>query len=456
MTYQHILADQREFFLSQQTKPYSFRIKQLKKFKKALEDNEKYFYEAIYNDFGKSNFETYVTELGLIYSEIDLALKKLRTWMKPIKKKTSRALLPGKSFILPEPYGNCLVIGAWNYPIQLSLMPAVSAMAAGNTLIIKPSEIAKETSAVMAKVLNRIFLPEVLHVIEGGVQETQELLSLNFDKIFFTGSVPVGKIVYKAAAENLTPVTLELGGKSPTFVLKDANIKMTAKRIVWGKFLNAGQTCVATDYILVHNSVEKELLEEIRKQIDLQFPDFDSLPENYTQIINEKNFNRLTSLIDSDKVIKGGTFDKDNRIIHPTVMKDIQFADPIMDDEIFGPILPVIAFDNLDDVIQDVKHRAKPLALYVFSKNTSEIDKIHSEISFGGGCVNDTVIHFANPNVPLGGVGSSGIGNYHAYAGFQAFSHFKGILKKPYWFEPKMKYAPYTDKKLRLIKKLLM
>ncbi len=455
MTPNNLLADQKEFFLSGQTKPLKFRLKQLKKLKTALTENEKYFYEAIYKDFGKSKFETYATEFSIIYAELNLSIKKLSQWIKPKKKRTNLANFPGKSFILPEPLGCTLVIGAWNYPYQLSLVPVISAIAAGNTVILKPSELAFNASSIMAKILNRVFIPEIIHVVVGGVKETKELLDLKFDKIFFTGSVPVGKIIYQAAAKHLTPVTLELGGKSPTFVLADAKIKMTAKRIVWGKFLNAGQTCVATDYILVEKKIEKKLLEEIKKQISIQFPDFENIPENYVQIINDRNFDRLLNLINPEKIYVGGTFDKEKRIIHPTVLHNISFEDTAMDDEIFGPVLPVIAFENLDDAIQQVKIRPKPLALYVFSKSKKSIRKIHKEISFGGGAVNDTVMHLTNDQLAFGGTGSSGMGNYHGYAGFKAFSHFKSILKKPFWFESSLKYAPYTDKKLKWLKRLL-
>lgn len=455
MTPQNMLAAQKEFFLSGQTKPLKFRIKQLKKIKSALIKNEEYFYEAIYKDFGKSKFETYATELSPIYSELNLAIKKLSQWVKSEKKKTNLANLPGKSYIIPEPLGSVLVIGAWNYPYQLSLIPLISAIAAGNTVVLKPSELSFNASSVIAKIFNRVFIPEIIRVVVGGVKETKELLDLKFDKIFFTGSVPVGKIVYQAAAKHLTPVTLELGGKSPTFVLADANIKMTAKRIVWGKFLNAGQTCVATDYILVDKKIEKQLLEEIKNQISIQFPDFEDIPENYVQIINERNFDRLLSLINTEKVYIGGTYDKAKRLIHPTVLHNITFEDSVMDDEIFGPILPVIAYDNLDEALHEVKQRPKPLALYVFSSRKKSVKKIHKEVSFGGGAVNDTIMHLTNHNLSFGGTGSSGIGNYHGYAGFQAFSHFKSILKKPFWFEPKLKYAPYTKKKLKWLKRLM-
>ena len=455
MTPQIILAKQKEFFLSNQTKPLKFRIKQLNILKTALKENEKYFYEAIYADFSKSKFETYATELSLVYSEINLAIKKLKKWAKPIKKSTNMANLPGKSFILPNPLGNTLIIGAWNYPFQLTLVPLVSALAAGNTAILKPSELSKNSSAIMAKILNRVFIPEVVRVFEGGVKETQTLLSLKFDKIFFTGSIPVGEKVYEAAAKNMSPVTLELGGKSPTFVLEDANLKMTAKRIVWGKFLNAGQTCVATDFVLVDKKIEKQLLEELKKQIQIQFLSFDTIPENYVQIINERNFDRLLNLTDKSKIFFGGNNNKAKRLIEPTILHNVSFDDEIMQDEIFGPILPVISFDKIDDAIEKVKKQSKPLALYIFSKNKKQIRKIHNELSFGGGAINDTVMHLTNHNLPFGGVGFSGQGNYHGFAGFQNFSHFKSILKKPFWFEPPLKYAPYSDTKMKWLKKLI-
>ncbi len=455
MTPQNIVASQREFFLSGQTKPVKFRLKQLKKLKEALQLNEKYLYEAIYKDFGKSEFETYATELSMTYAEINLAIKKISKWSANKKTKTNIANLPGKSFIVPEPLGVCLVIGAWNYPIQLSLIPLISAIAAGNTVILKPSEISKNTSSILTKILNRVFIPEIIHVFEGGIKETQELLEIKFDKIFFTGSVPVGKLIYQAAAKQMTPVTLELGGKSPAIVLKDANLKMTAKRLVWGKFLNAGQTCVATDYILVEKSVEEKLLNELKTQIEIQFPNFDTLPENYVQIINDSNFERLMNLIDKTKIFIGGNSDKEKRLIYPTILHKINFNDTIMKDEIFGPLLPVIAFDSLDDALSKINNKPKPLALYVFSKNKKIVEYILNNVSFGGGAVNDSIMHLTNHHLPFGGIGTSGIGNYHGYHGFKTFSHFKSILKKPFWFEPPMKYAPYTLKKLNWLKRLM-
>jgi aldehyde dehydrogenase (NAD+) len=455
MTYSELLQKQRDFFFAQRTKDISFRTEQLKKLKKLLKDNESILNEAIYKDFSKSPFETYSTEFALLFSEINMAIKKVKRWSRPIKKATNLANIPGKSYIIPEPYGNTLIIGAWNYPYQLTLLPMVTSMAAGNTCIVKPSELAIHTSNAMAKLINENFDQAYIHVVEGGVKETQELLEMRFDKIFFTGSVPVGRIIYKEAAKHMTPVTLELGGKSPAFVLPDADIKMTAKRIVWGKFLNAGQTCVATDYVLADKKIVAELLDALKREIQEQYPSFDTIPENYVQIINERNFDRLLTLIDPEKVHFGGEHDRTRRLIQPTILSPVGFDDKVMEDEIFGPILPVIAYDDLNSVIKEVQNRERPLALYVFSKNKAAVTKIHREISFGGGAVNDSVMHLTNHRLPFGGVGSSGIGNYHGYAGFQCFSHYKSILKKAFWFEPKIKYAPYSENKMKWMKKLM-
>jgi len=447
-----IVRKQRTFFQLHKTKSIQFRIEQLKKFKKILKDNESKLYEAIDKDFGKSVYETYETELSIIYHEINLALRKIRRWSKPKRVGTNLANFPGKSRIYPDPYGVTLVIGAWNYPYQLTLVPVVSAIAAGNTVVVKPSEIAENTSAIMAKLINENFDPDFLYVKEGGVPETTELLEQKFDKIFFTGSTKVGKIVYQAAAKKLTPVTLELGGKSPTFVFPDVPLKMTAKRIAWGKFLNGGQTCVAPDYVLVHKDIKEKFLAELKKQILLVQGDNPKGSEAYVRIINKSNFDRLTALIDKDKIYYGGETDKENLYIGPTIMHNVSFDDKVMEDEIFGPILPVIEFDNLDEVISQVNNRPKPLSLYAFA-NTKKIKKrILKEIPFGGGCVNDTIMHLTNPKLPFGGVGFSGMGNYHGSAGFDAFSHPKSVLYKGMWFEPFLKYKPYTKVNKKILK----
>lgn len=455
MTSTQIFEFQRQHFNSNATKPVSYRIQLLKRLKDVIQANEKELYEAIYQDFGKSEFETYLTELGLLYHEINLLIRKTRKWSKRKRVFSDLANFPSKSFIQPEPLGVTLVIGAWNYPYQLSLMPALTAIAAGNTVILKPSELPSRTSAVMAKIINSNFDKAVFHVIEGGIPETSELLELPFDKIFFTGSTTVGKIVYEAAAKNLTPVTLELGGKSPTFVLNDTDIKRTAQRIVWAKFLNAGQTCVAPDYILVAKEIENQLLEALKSEIQSKYDLSSGLPENYLQIINDRNVQRLANLIDPEKCYLGGKIDSEKRIIQPTILQHVSFEDKVMQEEIFGPILPVISYQNLEDAISYVKSKPKPLSTYIYGKNQQEINKILHEVSFGGGCVNDSMMHLSNSRLPFGGVGHSGIGSYHGKSGFDVFSHYKSIVQKSFWLEPNIKYAPYTSKKFKLIKWLL-
>ncbi len=455
MNIQETYTKQQDFFNSNKTKNVSFRIEQLKKFKKVLKENEDLFYQAIYEDFGKSEFETYLSELSLLYHEINNFIKNIKKWSKRKKVSTGFANFPAKSYIIPEPLGTTLVIGAWNYPYQLSLVPAITSLAAGNTVILKPSELPSKTSEIMAKIINDNFSNDYFCVIEGGVKETTELLEYRFDKIFFTGSIPVGGIIYQAAAKHLTPVTLELGGKSPTFVFADTDIKITAKRIVWAKFLNAGQTCVAPDYVLVDKSIEEKFLDALKNEIEKYPTDSKYQNENYLKIINTNNFDRLSKLIDSDKICFGGNINRNERFISPTILKDISFEDEVMKDEIFGPILPVLSFTDLNEAIKMVKERPKPLACYIYSKNRKIIDKLLKEISFGGGAVNDSLMHLSNSKLPFGGVGLSGIGSYHGKSGFDTFSHNKSILDKPFWLEPNIKYAPYSKKKLKIIKWLL-
>lgn len=452
MKIQKIYSEQKNFFNSNATKDINFRIQQLKKLAGILKENEKLLYNAIYEDFGKSEFETYSTELSFIYMEISMFIRKIRKWSKWKKVGTDFVNLPAKSYIIPEPLGTTLVIGAWNYPFQLSLLPALSALAAGNTVILKPSELPSKTSEIIARLINENFPAEYFHVVEGGVKATTELLDLQFDKIFFTGSTTVGRIVYQAAAKHLTPVTLELGGKSPTFVLADCDIKTSAKRIVWAKFLNAGQTCVAPDYILVEKSIEATFLQALKNEIEKHYPNQTDISDNYLRIINLKNYDRLCNLIDKEKIFLGGYTNREKRFISPTVLQNVTFADEVMKDEIFGPILPVLSFNNLDEAITNVKAKPKPLSCYIYSKSRKVINKILKEVSFGGGAVNDSVMQLSNSNLPFGGVGLSGIGNYHGKAGFDTFSHFKSILDKPFWFEPALKYSPYTKNKLKIIR----
>ncbi len=453
MDFTEIINSQRQFFNGNTTKDLSFRKAQLMKLREVLKNNEKRLFEAIDADFKKGEFETYATELGLLYSDIAEALKKMRRWSRVKRVRTNLPNLPARSYLIPEPYGVCLVIGAWNYPYQLSMAPAIAALAAGNTVVLKPSELSANTSALMAELINANFAPEVFRVVEGGVPETTALLEQKFDKVFFTGSVPVGRIVYQAAAKHLTPVTLELGGKSPAFVFADCNPDITARRIAWGKFLNAGQTCIAPDYILVENKIKDAFLSSLRKQIEKT--NYTPDAAHYVQIINERNFDRLTNLIDPSKVLIGGGHDRNQRFIEPTVLHDIDFSHPVMNDEIFGPILPVIGFDDLDKMIVEVKNRPKPLACYVFTRSKTLRRKILHEVSFGGGAINDTIMHISNPRLPFGGVGHSGTGSYHGEAGFRTFSHYKSILQKPFRLEPNLKYPPYSEGKLNWIKRFM-
>ena len=359
----------------------------------------------------------------------------------------------GNSKIYPEPLGCTLVIGAWNYPFQLSLSPVIASLAAGNTCILKPSEIAEHSMKIMAKIINENFPHDYLFVAEGGVEETSAILKLRFDKIFFTGSTKVGKIVYEAAAKHLTPVTLELGGKSPVIVTSTANFEVAAKRIVWGKFLNSGQTCVAPDYILVDEKVQDSFLDALKSYIQ-QFK-YEAGSENYTQIINDRNFDRLLKLIDSNKIFFGGKSDAKRRYIEPTILKNVNWNDNVMQEEIFGPILPVLTFNNFNEALLNIAKNEKPLSAYLFTDNEEEKEYFISKISFGGGCINDVIMHLGNDNLPFGGVGNSGMGNYHGKFGFDTFSHQKAILDRATWGEPDLKYPPYTEKKLNLIKKLL-
>ncbi|PPZ91844.1 aldehyde dehydrogenase [Cloacibacterium normanense] len=453
MNYADILQQQKTFFNSHATKDLDFRKAQLQKLKKVVKSNEKLLYDAIYQDFGKSEFETFGTEISFIYKDIDYYLKNLKSFAKPKSVLTNIVNQMGSSKIVFEPLGNCLVIGAWNYPYQLTLTPVIAAIAAGNTCMIKPSELPENTMKAMAKLINENFDAQFLYVVEGGVEETTAILKLRFDKIFFTGSPRVGKIVYKAAAEHLTPVTLELGGKSPAFVTEKADLQIAAKRIVWGKFINAGQTCVAPDYLYVAENIKakflKVLIEEIKKR------NYTDNVDHYCKIINERNFDRLEKMIDREKVVFGGETNREKRYISPTVLDNVTWDDAVMQEEIFGPILPILTYKNLETAMQTVVKGEKPLSAYLFSNDAKEQELFTEKLSFGGGCINDTLMHLSNDRLPFGGVGNSGIGHYHGKFGFIAFSHQKAILKKSNYLEPELKYPPYSDAKLNILKKLL-
>ena len=453
MNFQDILTQQRELFNSQKTKSLNYRKIYLEKLKEVLIKNEDLLYEAIYEDFGKSKFDTFTTEISFVLKDIDYFLKNLKSLSKPKRMRTNLANQLGSSKIHSDPLGCTLVIGAWNYPYQLSLSPMVAALAAGNTCILKPSEMAENSMKAMAKIINENFPKEYLFVAEGGVEEITEILKLKFDKIFFTGSPKVGQIIYEAAAKHMTPVVLELGGKSPAIVTSSANFEVAAKRIVWGKFLNAGQTCVAPDYILVDEKVKDSFLDSLKSYI--QKFDYQPGSEQYTRIINDRNFERLVKLIDQDKIFYGGKTDASIKYIEPTILQNVTWDDAVMQEEIFGPILPVLTFKNFNEALLQIAEHEKPLSAYLFTDDSEEKENFVSKISFGGGCINDVVMHLSNDNIPFGGVGNSGIGNYHGKFGFEAFSHQKAILNRATWGEPDLKYPPYTDKKLEWIKKLL-
>lgn len=449
---QKLVSDQRSYFNEYNTRTIDFRKAQLKKLKSVLKKNESALNTAIYSDFKKSEFDTFVTELALLYTDIDEAIKKLHAWSKKKRVRTNLFNFPGKSYIIPEPLGVCLVIGAWNYPYQLSFAPVIAAIAAGNTVVLKPSEIPSATSKIMIRLISENFDPNYFVAVEGGVEETTELLKQKFDKIFFTGSTKVGQIVYEAAAKNLTPVTLELGGKSPAFITENCNLEIAVKRLIWGKFLNSGQTCIAPDYVMVHKSIETKFLELAKEEIIKEKFAFEN--HNYVQIINEANLDRLQKLLIPEKIYFGAEINRESRYFQPTLMRDVSFDDAVMQEEIFGPILPVISYENINEAIQLVNKLPKPLSCYVFTRSSEVKEKILSKISFGGGAINETVMHIANPNLPFGGVGNSGMGNYHGEAGFRTFSHYKSVLEKYTWFEPSLKYYPHSDNKLKWIKRI--
>ncbi len=450
-----IVEQQRQFFNEGKTKDVNFRKEQLKLFLKALKDNEQLLIDAAWKDLHKSEFETYATEFGLVYGDIELAIRKVRRWAKPKNVLTNLPNLPGSSFIKPEPFGNALVIGAWNYPYLLTLGPVIGAMAAGNTILLKPSEITPSCSAVLTKILNSVFDPGYFCVIEGGISETQALLQHKFDFIFFTGSTRVGKIIYKAAAENLTPVTLELGGKSPCIVDQDASLKVAAKRIAWGKFINAGQVCIAPDYLLVHKSVKDRLIAYIKGFLIQFYGENSEQSPDYVRIGNRANFEKLKTLIDSGKVYYGGQFDEKDLFIAPTILHNVSWEDKVMEEEIFGPVLPVLVFDDFIETMALLKKLPKPLALYYFGHNKGKQKMVLNELSFGGGTINDVVMHISNSNLPFGGVGNSGMGNYHGKKGFDTFSHHKSIMKRADWIDLPLKYPPYKSSVLKIVKRLL-
>lgn len=435
-----LINEQKTFFYSGATKPYSFRKEQLQTLKAMLKRYEAEIYEVLRADLNKSKHETLTTELGILYTEIDFTLKHLKSWMKTQKVPTPFTHTGTTNEIMYEPYGTVLVIAPWNYPIQLAIAPIIGAIAAGNTVVLKPSEHAIHTSKLLYKMFQETFDSQFITVVEGGVDVNQQLLNERFDYIFFTGSTNVGKIVMEKASQYLTPVTLELGGKSPAIVDKDCNIKLTAKRLVWGKFTNAGQTCVAPDYVYAHVDIYPKLIKEMKNQIRKLYGKKPLENKDYVKIINHQHFKRLEKLLETGTIITGGEVNEQDLKIAPTLIEDITWYDPIMEDEIFGPLLPLMSFKQIDDVIKQIQNYEKPLALYYFGSSNKNQEIILNSLSFGGGCMNDTLYHLANPHLPFGGVGSSGMGAYHGHASFETFSHAKSILTQSTTFDIPIRY----------------
>ena len=447
---------QHDFYYKGITKSPEFRKAQLMKLKQAVQHHEAEIIEALYKDLRKSEFEAYATEVGFVLDSIGFMLKNLDEWMKPEPVKTSLHLMPAKSFILREPYGSVLIVGPFNYPFQLVMEPLIGAIIGGNCAIVKPSESAHHTAQIIRKIIESTFAPHYIRVVEGEKEETSALIHAPFDYIFFTGSVAVGKVVMKAASERLTPITLELGGKSPAIIDHTANLEVAAKRIVWGKFVNAGQTCVAPDYLLVHKDVKDRFIHLLSKTITEFFgKDRQSTPD-YGRIINSRQFDRLEQILqkESSQIVFGGKVDADDLYIEPTILDGISWQSPSMEDEIFGPILPVMTYERLETAIQQVRKLPKPLAAYFFSENEKATSYFLEELPFGGGCINDTISHVGSAHMPFGGVGPSGMNAYHGKASFEAFTHAKSILKKSTKLPINIVFPPYKNK-VKLVKSLL-
>lgn len=446
-----IIDKQRNFFYTSVTLNVNYRIKALEKLKTCILQYEERINEAIKKDLGKSSFESYMCETGLVLSEISYMLKHIKSFSGEKKVHTPLAQFHAKSYKKPSPYGVVLIMSPWNYPFLLTIEPLVDALAAGNTIVLKPSAYSPHTSEIIKRIIHDCFDEEYVAVITGGRAENTCLLKEHFDYIFFTGSQSVGREVMKSASANLTPVTLELGGKSPCIVEKSANIKLAAKRIVFGKFLNCGQTCVAPDYIICDSDIKNKLISEIKKQIVLQFSSNPLANNDYGKIINEKHFNRVSFLIDKEKVVFGGNTDKEMLKIEPTVMDNVTFEDAVMKEEIFGPVLPVLTYDSLDSAIQRINLMAHPLALYLFTSDKQVVKTVTAKCGFGGGCVNDTIIHLATSEMGFGGFGESGMGAYHGKDGFDTFTHYKSIVNKKTWLDLPMRYQPYKSLNDKLI-----
>ena len=449
---QALLDSQRTYYKSGATLPVNFRIAQLKKLYETVKKYQEEINAALCSDLGKSHYEGFMCESGLVLTEISYMIRHVRKFVKKKGVRTPLAQFPSRSYKQPVPYGNVLIMSPWNYPFLLTLEPLANAIAAGNTAILKPSAYSPATSRIVEKIIKECFSPTHVAVVTGGRAENSALLEQKFDLVFFTGSQAVGKEVLRHTAEHLTPAVLELGGKSPCIVDASANIELAARRIVFGKYLNCGQTCVAPDYILCESSVKERFLRAVVAQIKKQYGEDPLANKDYGKIINEKHFARLCGLIDREKVVIGGNADPATCRIAPTVMEGVTYEDAVMGEEIFGPIMPILTFEDFDAVVDDLKTKDKPLALYLFTSNKQHVRRVCGELSYGGGCINDVIIHLATSEMGFGGVGESGMGSYHGKAGFDAFTHYKSIVDKKTWLDLPMRYQPYKSK---LYEKLL-
>ncbi|MDO4312686.1 MAG: aldehyde dehydrogenase [Eubacteriales bacterium] len=451
--YKEMLHAQRAYFQRGECKDVNFRIRQLKNLNQWICEHEQEITDALYQDLNKSAFEAYATEIGIVKEEIKYTLKHIRKWASPKRVRTPITQFPSKSFIYPEPYGVVLIMSPWNYPFQLTIAPLVGAICAGNCAVVKPSAYSPNTTRVMAEMIRELFPAEYITVVEGGREANQALLDEKFDYIFFTGSVNVGRYVMEKASAHLTPVSLELGGKSPCIVDETADLKLAAKRIVWGKFLNCGQTCVAPDYILVQRSVKDKLVKQIARYIKKMYGKDVFQNVEYPKMINGKHFDRVAGLMQEAHILSGGHSDRASLKIEPTILDQVTWESPVMQEEIFGPLLPVLTFYDMQEVIQMVNARPRPLALYYFTKDKGREAEVLKNISYGGGCINDTVVHLATSHMPFGGVGNSGMGGYHGKDSFDTFTHKKSIMKKLCLIDIPIRYAPFKNK-LTLLKKI--
>jgi aldehyde dehydrogenase (NAD+) len=443
MNIAEIVTKQRQYFATGITQSLDYRLSQLKLLKQVIQGHQNEIITALQQDLGKPKFEAYTSEVLILLEEINFVLKHLREWMKPQRAKISLGQFPARGLIYPQPLGVVLIIAPWNYPFQLLVNPLIGAIAAGNCVIVKPSELAPHTASLISKLIGENFNPGLVTAIEGGVEVSEALLAEKFDHIFFTGSTRVGKIVMAKAANHLTPVTLELGGKSPCIIDRDVDIKVAAKRVAWGKFFNCGQTCIAPDYVLIHGTIYDQFKDALQTAVREFYGEDPQQSPDYGRIINQRHWDRLVNFLTDGEIVIGGKHDRENLYIAPTIVDKITWDSPIMAEEIFGPILPLLPYSDLSEVIEKINDRGRPLALYFFSENTKNQERIINSIPFGGGCINDTIMHLSSPYLPFGGIGDSGMGRYHGKYTFDTFTHYKSILKKSLRFDQQWRYPPY-------------